>query len=101
MEKEDRRANVCRQNSPGPGQEAQEKKILSLCVYIPGATGTSCIFFPHGIQIRTNNRKVFENPASLNIKENAVNSSQPTVKPSSPPLVAILGTESAPQLRKN
>ena len=45
MEKEDRRANVCRRNSPGPGQEAQEKKILSLCVYIPGATGTSCIFF--------------------------------------------------------
>ena len=29
MEKEDRRANVCRRNSPGPGQEAQEKKILS------------------------------------------------------------------------
>lgn len=45
MEKEDRRANVCRRNSPGPGQEAQERKILSLCVYIPGATGTSLIFF--------------------------------------------------------
>lgn len=45
MEKEDRRANVCRRNSPGPGQEAQERKILSLCVYTPGATGTSRIFF--------------------------------------------------------
>ena len=58
MEKEDRRANVCRRNSPGPGQEAQEKKILSLCIYIPGATGTSCIFFfsPVGAQIPVDSR---------------------------------------------
>ena len=45
MEKEDRRANVCRRNNPGQGQEAQEEKILSLHVYISGATGTSHIFF--------------------------------------------------------
>lgn len=87
----------------GHGQDRRLRKGKYFhCVFIlQGPLALHVFFFSHGIQIRTNNRKVFEKPVSLNIKENAVNSSQPTVKPSSTPPVAILGTKSVPQLRKN
>lgn len=53
---------------PRVGQEPREEKILSLHVYIPGTTGTSHSF-SHGIQIRTNNYRVFESSIHLTLKK--------------------------------
>lgn len=60
----------------GQDRRLRKRKYFH-CVFIfQGPLALHVFFFSHGIQIRTNNRREFEKLASLNIKENAVNSPQ-------------------------